>query len=70
MYNKVNIIYGFLLFIVTLIWKGRGLIYTLNVSEVLGILLGIMLQLITRWEWLIRSHSSARFHFELSGNSN
>ena len=23
----------------------------------------------TGWEWLIRSHSSARFSFELSGNS-
>ena len=25
---------------------------------------------ITGWEWLIQSHSSARFCFELSGNSN
>ena len=30
----------------------------------------LMLGANTGWERLIRSHSSARFYFELSGNSN
>ena len=45
--------------------QASGLILKRNVTEVLSLRQGI-----TGRERLIRSHSSARFCFELSGNSN
>ena len=41
-----------------------------NASYIPDTIEEISLDLITGWAWLIRSHSLARFCFELSGNSN